>query len=197
MKSCENCKCGHWQMFDNEYGRYPVVLCYLHKDCGGDEPYQILEDEWQETAERCKEYEDEQTQAETHRIAEEYKQELNKRSKEVKKVKAKGVLGEMIKNMDLESLAKTRKEMIESTSPIHDWLDKESRAYRDMREKYGVIDPVYLHEIEDAAYMGLMTGYNKAMKIVQDWITENLDDTEINWVDVYHRFNDDVLTCID
>ena len=54
--SCENCKCGHWTMFDNEYGRYPVVLCYLHKDCGGDEAYQILEDEWVETAKECKEF---------------------------------------------------------------------------------------------------------------------------------------------
>ena len=54
--SCENCKCGYWTMFDNEYGRYPVVLCYLHKDCGGDEAYQILEDEWVETAKECKEF---------------------------------------------------------------------------------------------------------------------------------------------
>ena len=54
--SCENCKCGYWTMFDNEYGRYPVVLCYLHKDCGGDEAYPITEDEWVETAKECKEY---------------------------------------------------------------------------------------------------------------------------------------------
>ena len=54
--SCENCKCGYWTMFDNEYGRYPVVLCYLHKDCGGDEAYPITEDEWVETAKECKEF---------------------------------------------------------------------------------------------------------------------------------------------
>lgn len=54
--SCENCKCGYWTMFDNEYGRYPVILCYLHKDCGGDEAYPIMEDEWVETAKECKEF---------------------------------------------------------------------------------------------------------------------------------------------
>ena len=57
IKSCENCICGYWTMFDNEYGRYPVVLCYMHKDCGGDEAYPIHEDEWIESAEGCKEYE--------------------------------------------------------------------------------------------------------------------------------------------
>ena len=56
LVSCENCKCGHWTMFDNEYGRYPVVLCYLHKDCGGDEAYPITEDEWIETAKECEEF---------------------------------------------------------------------------------------------------------------------------------------------
>lgn len=54
--SCLNCKCGYWTMFDNDYGRYPVILCYLHKDCGGDEAYPILEDEWVETAKECKEF---------------------------------------------------------------------------------------------------------------------------------------------
>lgn len=57
MKSCENCRCGCWQMCDNEYGRYPVVSCYLCDDCGGDEPSSILEDEWVETAERCEHFE--------------------------------------------------------------------------------------------------------------------------------------------
>lgn len=117
---------------------------------------------------------------------------------EVKKEKATGVLAEMIENMNIEELAKTRKQMMEDTNnPINAWLDKESRAYRDMREKYGVVDPVYLNEIEDAAYMGLMTGYNKAMEIIQNWILENVEDTEINWMEVYRQINDNVTTHID
>lgn len=98
--------------------------------------------------------------------------------------------------MDPESLAKTRKEMIESIRPIDDWLDKESRAYRDMREKYGVIDPVYLNEIEDAAYMGLITGYNKAMRTIRNWILNNLEGSEINWKEVYWHL-DEVMKEID
>lgn len=87
MKSCENCKCGYWQMRNNEYGRYHEVLCYLHKNCCGDEPYRIYEDEWVESAERCPHYEDEQTQVETHRVAEEYKEELMNQWEEVQKKK--------------------------------------------------------------------------------------------------------------
>lgn len=117
---------------------------------------------------------------------------------EVKKKKATGVLAEMIENMNIDELAKTRKQMMEDiNNPINAWLDKESRAYRDMREKYGVTDPVYLNEIENAAYMGLITGYNKAMKTIQNWILENVEDTEINWVEVYHQINDNVTTHID
>lgn len=117
---------------------------------------------------------------------------------EVKKKKATGVLAEMIENVNIEELAKTRKQMMEDiNNPINAWLDKESRAYRDMREKYGVVDPVYLNEIENAAYMGLMTGYNKAMETIQNWILENVEDTEINWVEVYHQINDNVTTHID
>ena len=117
---------------------------------------------------------------------------------EVKKKKATGVLAEMIENINIEELAETRKQMMEDiNNPINVWLDKESRAYRDMREKYGVIDPVYLNEIEDAAYMGLMTGYNKAMETIQNWILENVEHTEINWVGVYHQINDNVTTHID
>lgn len=111
MKSCENCKCGYWQMCDNEYGKYPEVLCHLHENCCGDEPYRIYEEEWVETAERCKEYTDKKTIEETHRVAEEYKQELEDRWK-VTKQKAQGVLAEMLKNMDPESLERTRQEML-------------------------------------------------------------------------------------
>ena len=42
-----------------------------------------------------------------------------------------------------------------------------------------------------------MTGYNKAMEIIQNWILENVEDTEINWVEVYHQINDNVTTHID
>lgn len=117
---------------------------------------------------------------------------------EVKKKKATGVLAEIIENDNIEELVKLREQMLEDINkPINTWLDKESRAYRDMREKYGVIDPVYLKEIENAAYMGLMTGYNKAMEIIQNWILENVEDTEINWVEVYHQINDNIITHID
>lgn len=87
---------------------------------------------------------------------------------EVKKKKATDVLAEMIENINAEELAETRKQMKEDVNnPIDAWFDKESRAYRDRREKYGVVDPVYLNEIEDAAYYGLMTGYNKAVETIQ------------------------------
>lgn len=99
-------------MCDNEYGKYPEVLCYLHKNCCGDEPYRIYEDEWVESAKSCPHYEDEQIQEETNRIAEEYKKEL-KDCWKVTKRKAQGVLGEILKNMDPESLEQTRQEMMQ------------------------------------------------------------------------------------
>jgi len=51
VRSCENCKCGHYD--------YPTVSCYLHKDCGGDEPIIIHDDDFVETAMNCKEFEQE------------------------------------------------------------------------------------------------------------------------------------------
>lgn len=112
--------------------------------------------------------------------------------------KATGVLAEMIKNINIEELVKIREQMMDVTNnPINVWLDKESRAYMNMRKKHGITDPVYLGEIENAAYMGLMTGYNKAMEIIQNWILENVEDTEINWVEVYHQINNNVTTHID
>lgn len=97
MKSCENCKCGYWQMRGYGYGRYPEVACYLHENCCGDEPYRIYEDEWVKSAESCPHYEDEQTQAETHRIAEEYKEELMGQWEEVQKKKTVMAQKDLIK----------------------------------------------------------------------------------------------------
>lgn len=51
VRSCENCKCGHYD--------YPTVSCYLHEDCGGDEPIIIHDDDFVETAMNCKEFEQE------------------------------------------------------------------------------------------------------------------------------------------
>ena len=51
VRSCENCKCGHYD--------YPAVSCYLHEDCGGDEPIIIHDDDFVETAMNCKEFEQE------------------------------------------------------------------------------------------------------------------------------------------
>lgn len=58
VRSCENCKCGHYLGRTKRYD-YPTVSCYLHKDCGGDEPFIIIDDDFVETAIGCKEFEKE------------------------------------------------------------------------------------------------------------------------------------------
>lgn len=56
VRSCENCRCGYYCGKTKRYD-YPTVSCYLHKDCGGDEPIIIYDDEFVETAMNCKEFE--------------------------------------------------------------------------------------------------------------------------------------------
>ena len=36
-----------------------LFFCYLHKDCAQDEPIEIIDDEFVETAENCENYEEE------------------------------------------------------------------------------------------------------------------------------------------
>lgn len=81
---------------------------------------------------------------------------------EVKKKKATGVLAEMIKNMDVESLAQTRQKMIEEARR-EDFFLKKAKEYRQMRESCGVNDPVYLDEIEDAFYSGMCCAYGQSI----------------------------------
>ena len=38
---------------------YPTVSCYLHKDCGGDAPIIISDDDFVETAMNCKDFKQE------------------------------------------------------------------------------------------------------------------------------------------
>lgn len=58
VRSCENCQCGHYLGRCKGYD-YPTVSCYLHEDCGGDEPIIISDDDFVETAMNCKEFEQE------------------------------------------------------------------------------------------------------------------------------------------
>ena len=59
VRSCENCKCGHYFCKKSKKYDYPAVSCYLHEDCGGNEPIIILDDDFVETAMNCKEFEQE------------------------------------------------------------------------------------------------------------------------------------------
>lgn len=93
---------------------------------------------------------------------------------EVKKKKATGVLGEMIKNMDPESLERNRQKMVKT--------DELSKAYRKYREDCGVNDPVYLDEIEDAHFDGVEKGYEWAVSDVIEWLKSHvMDYIEIEW----------------
>lgn len=57
-RSCENCKYGSFHgKTDKE--PYCSVFCYLHKDCAQDEPIEIIDDDFVETAENCENYEEE------------------------------------------------------------------------------------------------------------------------------------------
>lgn len=58
VRSCENCKCGYYCGKTQRYD-YPTVSCYLHKDCGGDDPVIIYDDEFVETAENCENFDQE------------------------------------------------------------------------------------------------------------------------------------------
>ena len=91
---------------------------------------------------------------------------------EVKKKKATGVLGGMIKNMDPESLERNRQKMIKT--------DELSKAYRKYREDCGVNDPVYLDEIEDAHFDGVEKGYEWAVSDVIEWLRKNL----LNYIEI-------------
>lgn len=60
-KSCENCECGsfgryQWKCDGKEYITF-CIRCYSHPDCTQDEPVVIFEDEYEETAEKCPNYE--------------------------------------------------------------------------------------------------------------------------------------------
>jgi hypothetical protein len=58
VRSCENCQCGHYICKSKKYNHH-AVSCYLHEDCGGDEPIIIPDDDFVETAMTCKEFEQE------------------------------------------------------------------------------------------------------------------------------------------
>lgn len=175
MKSCKNCKCGYWQMRDNEYGKYPEVLCYLYKNCCGDEPYRIYEDEWVESAENCPHYEDEQTQAKTHRITEEYKQELENRWKIIKR-KAQGVLSEIPKNMDPDSLEQTSQEMMHEAR-----YDKTFEEAQEFLEKRGFDIPwndcdVYVDKgrLTETVANVIQWADDTMLEKVYEWLYEHL-----------------------
>ena len=54
VRSCYNCRCGSF--YHNEKN-YCKISCWLNKDCNGDDPYVILEDEFLDKAEDCGNYE--------------------------------------------------------------------------------------------------------------------------------------------
>ena len=57
VRSCDNCKCCYYLGKRSDCDS-TFVSCYLHKDCGGDEPIIIDECDFIETAMTCQEFEE-------------------------------------------------------------------------------------------------------------------------------------------
>ena len=76
---------------------------------------------------------------------------------------------------------------------IEEFKLAKAKEYRKMRESHGIIDPVYLDEIEDAYYKGI----DFAIERFKEWLDELWDHHEImrlsdnhglSWDDLFDQF---------